>query len=145
MWVRVAVTRLLHNLAARGPKEAPLPDALAGDLHDAAADPELAQIKQTYREEFTAAFRAAVDSLDVADRVLLHQSITQRRTQAALAEAYDVHINTIARWIRRARTALEAAVREQLASRLKVTDTQFRSLLALVRSRLDLSLGALEP
>jgi RNA polymerase sigma-70 factor (ECF subfamily) len=143
MWVRVTVTRLLHNLVERGPREAPLPDVLAEDIEAAEADPELQHMKETYREEFRAAFAEAVSRLDVGDRVLLHQTFALKLKQAALADAYDVHINTIARWLRRARGSLEREVRGALTERLEITQTQFDSVFDLVRSRLDLSLGPL--
>ena len=64
-----------------------------------------------------------------------------KRSQEDLAEAYAVHVNTIARWLARARTSLEDGVRAALRSRLKVGEGQFTSILRLVRSQLDVSLG----
>lgn len=143
LWVRVSVVRTLQNLVHRGPRETPLSDALAQSLQDAPVEPELAHMKRLYREQFRQALTEAVERLAVGDRLLLHQRFVQRVPQAALARAYEVHVNTIARWSRRARESFERELREALARRLELEVDQLGSVVAMVRSRLDVSLGRL--
>jgi hypothetical protein len=61
----------------------------------------------------------------------------------SLAAAYDVHTNTIARWLGRARQTLEAKVKQGLAGRLALNEEQLASVLRLIRSQLDVTLGRL--
>src|SRR5262249_20611221 len=141
VWLRVVLTRMVQNLSARGPKETPLDGALLADLPDGTGDPLLEGMRRTYRAEFRAAFAAAVGSLDVRDRVLLHQRFVSKRTQEELSADYQVHVNTVARWLSRVRKLVEDRTREELRSRLRLDEGEFTSILRLVGSQLDLSLG----
>lgn len=141
VWLRVALLRLVQNLAMRAPREAPVePEALA-DVAVPGGDPELEHMRRLYREEFREAFRAAFSGLGEEDRLLLRQRFGRRASQEELAAAYGVHVNTVARWLARAREALERGVRESLKARLRIGDVQFASILRLVRSQLDMTLG----
>jgi RNA polymerase sigma-70 factor (ECF subfamily) len=137
VWLRVALLRLVQNLATRASREAPVePEALA-DVAVPGGDPELEHMRRLYRE----AFRAAFSGLEEEDRLLLRQRFGRRASQEELAAAYGVHVNTVARWLARAREALERGVRESLKARLRIGDVQFASILRLVRSQLDVTLG----
>jgi RNA polymerase sigma-70 factor (ECF subfamily) len=143
VWLRVAALRLLTNLVTRAPRETPLEDELLAAEPLAGADPELEHMRNLYRAEFKQAFAAAVAALDVDDRVLLHQRFASRLSMEELAAAHDVHVNTASRWLQRARTALERAVRDDLQRRLRVSEGQLQSILRLVQSQLDITLGRL--
>jgi RNA polymerase sigma-70 factor, ECF subfamily len=143
VWLRVAALRLLTNLVTRAPRESPLEDELLAAEPLATADPELEHMRRLYRAEFKQAFAAAVAALDVDDRVLLHQRFASRLSMEELAAAHDVHVNTVGRWLQRARAALEGAVRDDLRRRLRVSDGQLQSILRLVQSQLDVTLGRL--
>jgi RNA polymerase sigma-70 factor (ECF subfamily) len=145
VWLRVVVARLLTNVATRGPREATHEAELFDELPATTEDPELDAVRARYRVEFEQAFHEAVRSLPVRDRLLLHQRFVGKKSQDELARTYDVHTNTVARWLGRARAALEARIREELAQRLSVGEGEFTSILQMVRSRLDITLGALEP
>jgi RNA polymerase sigma-70 factor, ECF subfamily len=141
VWLRVALLRMVQNLATRAPRELAVePEALA-DVAVPGGDPELEHMRRLYREEFRQAFREAFGALGAQDRLLLRQRFSGRATQEELAMAYDVHVNTMARWLTRAREALEQGVRESLKARLRIGDTQFASILRLVRSQLDVTFG----
>jgi RNA polymerase sigma-70 factor (ECF subfamily) len=86
---------------------------------------------------------AAVAALDVDDRVLLHQRFASPASMEELAAAHDVHVNTISRWLQRARAALESSLRDDLQRRLRVSEDQLQSILRLVQSQLDVTLGRL--
>jgi len=143
VWLRVAALRLLTNLVTRGPRETPLEDELLAAEPLATADPELEHMRRLYRAEFKQAFAAAVSALDVDDRVLLHQRFASRLSMEELAAAHDVHVNTVSRWLQRARAGLERGVRDDLQRRLRVSDDQLQSILRLVQSQLDVTLGRL--
>jgi RNA polymerase sigma-70 factor (ECF subfamily) len=140
LWVRVAALRMVQNLATRGPREqAASLDSLA-ELPAPGADPELDHLRRTYGAQFRDAFKAASAALSPEDRLLLEQRFVSRMSQEALARSYDVHVNTMARWLARARDALEAGVRETLTARHGISEAELTSVLRLVRSQLDVSL-----
>jgi RNA polymerase sigma-70 factor (ECF subfamily) len=141
VWLRVVLARMVQNLSMRGPKEAPMDGALLADLPASTGDPMLDAMRDKYRLEFKASFSAAVASLDVRDRVLLHQRFSLQRTQEDLAKDYDVHVNTVARWLGRIRTTVEERTRAELRGRLRLDEGEFTSILRLVASQLDLTLG----
>jgi RNA polymerase sigma-70 factor (ECF subfamily) len=141
VWLRVVLARMVQNLSMRAPKEAPLDGAAFADLPAPSGDPLLDAMRETYKVEFRAAFSAAVATLDLRDRLLLHQRFAGHKTQEELAQEYGVHVNTVARWLARARKAVEEATREELRRRLRVGEGEFTSILRLVGSQLDLTLG----
>lgn len=145
LWLRVAALRTLHNVVARKPKETSIEQELLDALPAENVDPELLHLKSLYRAAFREAFASGVAALSVEDRALLHQRFVGNLTQPQLAEAYDVHVNTIARWIEKARQTLERAIYRDLESRLDVKGEELESILRLVRSQLDVSLGGLTP
>ncbi|HVE86484.1 MAG TPA: sigma-70 family RNA polymerase sigma factor [Myxococcales bacterium] len=145
VWLRVASLRLLTNLVTRAPRETPLEDELLAAEPMATSDPELEHLRTLYRQEFKQAFAAAVASMGVDDRVLLHQRFAGRLSLEELAAAHEVHVNTVSRWLQRARAALEAGVRSDLRRRLRISDDQLQSILRLVQSQLDVTLGRLLP
>ena len=59
---------------------------------------------------------------------------------------YGVHHATVARWLTHARDALAGAVHRELSTRLRLGPEDLASVLALIRSRIELSIGrVLEP
>jgi RNA polymerase sigma-70 factor (ECF subfamily) len=145
LWVRVAALRTLHNVVVRKPKETSIETELLDALPAESVDPELLHLQNLYRAAFREAFAAGLAVLSVEDRALLHQRFIGGLTQQQLAAAYQVHVNTIARWLEKAREKLESAIHRDLELRLKVNRDELKSILRLVRSQLDISLGALTP
>jgi RNA polymerase sigma-70 factor (ECF subfamily) len=144
-WLRVVAARVVQNLATRGPRETVLDGEAIADLAPRTGDEELDRLRARYRPEFRAAYAAAAAALPVRDRVLLHQRFAERLTQPELAERYRVHVNTVARWLSHAQHELAVGIRAELGARLSLPDGEFTSLLKLVHSELDVSLGALGP
>lgn len=139
-WVKVVAAREAARLLARDRRQEPLEDdALAGELA-AGDDPELDHLKRTYREEFRAAFAAAVDALTDRERLLLCQHTLDGLGIDALAKLYGIHRATAARWVAAARQAVVDGTRAQLTARLRVAPDELDSILRLIRSQLDVSL-----
>jgi RNA polymerase sigma-70 factor (ECF subfamily) len=145
VWLRVVLVRLLQNLGTRGPRELLLDGETLADAAGATLDPELERLRELYKDAFRRAFAAAAASVPLRERVLLHQSFALRRTQDSLAAEYQVHVNTVARWLARARERLEQAVRLELSQRLRLGDGDFTSIVRLVGAHLDVTLGRLAP
>jgi RNA polymerase sigma-70 factor (ECF subfamily) len=142
-WLRVVAVRLLLNLATRGPQDRPGPRELSEETPVLGPDPELEQLKQLYREEFRAAFHAALPRLEPAERNLLRQAVVEELGIDALAELLGVHRATAARRLAAARERLGALVREELGVRLQVAGHDLESILRLVRSRIQVTLDEL--
>jgi RNA polymerase sigma-70 factor (ECF subfamily) len=137
-WLRITATRELIRHQKKRSREVPAARPLEEALGDG-GDPVLDQMKVEYRAEFAVALREAIAALSAEDRTLLRQQIVDGLSIDALGAAYGVHRATAARWVNRARGALVAATRSQLAVRLAVSADEVDSVIRLVQSRLDAS------
>ncbi len=143
-WLRVVAIRTALRLRKEQKK-------LAGsDPEDAArplfgvADPELDYLKLRYRAEYEQAFQGALSKLSKRERLYLRLHYVDRLSIDKLGGLYRVHRSTIARRLAAHRQKLYETTRELLRERLRVSDSEFESLLALVRSQLAVSIrGAL--
>lgn len=140
-WIRaVAVRRILTALRK---VELPIdPVESAGELL-VPEDPELLLFRESYGETFREVFREAIEGLDRADRVVLHHRYVDGLTLDRLARALGVHRATAARRLARVRRQLLASVTAGLSERLGLEPEQLRSIVRLVRSQFELSLGPL--
>ena len=138
-WIRITATRELIRHLKKAKREAPIERSLEEAL-GAESDPMLSQLKAEYRAEFATALKAAIDGLSSEDRMLLRQSIVEQLPIDTIGAAFGVHRATAARWLQRARAALVAGTRDQLAQRLKMPVDQVDSVIRLVQSRLDASM-----
>lgn len=84
------------------------------------------------------AFTASVATLSMFDRELLRATIVDGQTIDQLAGQHDVHRATAARWIGRARGALDDALRAALAKDLALSETEVSSVLRAVQTSLVL-------
>ncbi|MEZ4453707.1 MAG: hypothetical protein R3B09_29905 [Nannocystaceae bacterium] len=144
-WIRVtAIRTALNLLEAEGRRAA---RDVGGDdpseLFAVGVDPELDLIKARYRGEFEAAFREALADLEVRDRNLLRFAYAESLTPGRIGAIYNVHRTTAMRWLQAAEAALLAGLRGRLVLRLKVSEAECDSLIAVLRSRLSLTLSGL--
>jgi RNA polymerase sigma-70 factor (ECF subfamily) len=141
-WLRVTATREVLDWLRKQRREVPQDDeALLGDLEAPAEAPELSHLKERYRGEFSAAFRRAIQSLEVRERNLLRQHYLDELSLEELAGLYRVHRATAARWLAAARATLLERTRDQISEALGLNRLEVDSLMRLVQSRLDLSAG----
>lgn len=120
-----------------------VPDDGAADLAAIDDDPELAYLKAHYRDAWKTAFTEAAGALDARDRNLLRLHHLSGVTLDALAAMYGVHRATAVRWLADARAKLLSGTRTRLASALTVSTAELDSILELIDSRLDASVGRL--
>ena len=138
-WVRVAAVRAALKHRARAGKSAPGDEALSR-FASPEDDPELAHMKQLYRDEFKLAFHAALDALEVRERNVLRHQVLDGLSIDAIGALYGVHRATAARWLARAREKLLLGTRNELRERLSVSREEFESIVGMIQSRLDVSL-----
>jgi RNA polymerase sigma-70 factor, ECF subfamily len=139
-WVAsaTATTLMMLRRAAGRRREVaaePSEPALAVQL-----DPELDYLKQRYTAEVEAAIVQSLNDLSDRQRTLLRLHLGEAMTIDVLGPIYGVSRSTAARWLTEARNALRAKVRDRLQAQLRLTASECDSLVALVNSRLDISL-----
>jgi RNA polymerase sigma-70 factor (ECF subfamily) len=103
-------------------------------------DPELKHLKDEYRDEFKAAFVAALRSLEPKERNLLRQRFIDELSLEQLAKLHQVNRVTISRWLAQIRSGVLSQVREALKGRLGLDTQGVNSILRLLRSQFDVSI-----
>jgi RNA polymerase sigma-70 factor, ECF subfamily len=148
VWLRVvAVRAAVSLLRARDPIGKGSGDTVADEALLRAAsssnDPELDLIKARYAGEFKAALEGALRSLPTKERTTLRLHFVDGLNIDQIGTIFRVHRSTVARWIARSREQLLEEVRRVLTTELRLTPTEFQSLMGDVESRLHLSLHRL--
>ena len=138
-WLHVTVMRAALNAVRDAP--APVDAALYGALERLVADPELEELRGSFRELFASSFAKAVASLSVRQRALLRHALIDRLNVRQIARVYGVHFTTVARWIAGAREALAIETRRLLADHLDVSDSELHRMIGAVQSRIELGLS----
>jgi RNA polymerase sigma-70 factor (ECF subfamily) len=139
-WVATIARRTALNLRRRKADRAH--DEVASGVRElgTAVGPELALLKARYKGEFEASIRAGLASLSDKERTLLLLHLVNGLTLPQLAAMQNVSRATVARWLAAAREALFLATRQALVERLRLSPSEYESVLGLVRSQLEVSI-----
>ncbi|HEY5936886.1 MAG TPA: sigma-70 family RNA polymerase sigma factor [Kofleriaceae bacterium] len=144
-WLGVAATRTALNLMReRRPQVALDEDDEA--IAAAIADPDVALMRERYRDEVAGAVRAAFEALDNArDRNLLRLYYLERVGVVELGQMYQVHASTVSRWLAALREHIVADTQFRLAERLGISGhyDDLASVIRALRSDLDVTLSRL--
>ena len=140
-WVRVVAMRIAYTHLRESAKEPDDDVAAFESLADDSDAPDVAHLKARYAGEVREAFAEAVSSLPVETRAVLRAQAIDGLTIDQLGALYQVHRATAARWVAHAKDALLDALRTSLQRRLGVDRDACDSIVALVRSRVDLSMS----
>jgi RNA polymerase sigma-70 factor (ECF subfamily) len=105
------------------------------------ADPELLYMRRKYASAFESAFRDAVAALTSEERNLLRYHYLDRLNIDHIGAIYSIHRVSAARRLTRIRAQLVEGARGRLADSLRIEGTELRSVLRLIESQVDLSLG----
>lgn len=139
-WLRVVAVRTAISMK-RGAKREQRTDSDEPLLDIPAVESaELGTLRARYKDEFKAAFQASLAALSPRDRNVLRLSYLDGLNIDQIGAVYRVHRATVARWLAAAREQLFDATRERLSEKLGLTPSEFTSIVALVRSHVDLSL-----
>jgi RNA polymerase sigma-70 factor (ECF subfamily) len=141
-WIRTAAVRASIDLIRRR-RDLPIEDEELVMVPALADDPEIAHMKERYRDDVRAAVQEATAQLSPRDRLLLKYHYVDGFSIDRIGAIYDVHRATAARWLGTARDALADRTQALLVGRLGVTESQLRSIARLVESQLDLSIRRL--
>jgi len=109
----------------------------------AVINPELAYIKRLYKTEIEQAIETALNGLDARASLLLRLHFGERMSIDQLGALYKVNRATAARRVIAARDTVANAIRADLRRRLKLSDSDYQSLVALLRSELDMTIADL--
>jgi RNA polymerase sigma-70 factor (ECF subfamily) len=137
-WLKVAAARLAVDL--RREQKVSAAPAVQRDVPLPPLDPELSYLKTRYRAEFQEAIQAGFKGLSARDLTLLRLHFLEEVPTGSIARMYRVSARSVQRWILAAQQAVMDAVRQELRSRLTLTESELTSLVGLVLSQLTLSL-----
>jgi RNA polymerase sigma-70 factor (ECF subfamily) len=98
-------------------------------------------LKARYGREFKEAFQTILEHLTIKQRNVLRMYLLEGMTTESIGQLYQVHAATAWRWITAARQMLISETRRLLAEKLKISATEMESLMGILRSQLDISIG----
>ena len=137
-WLRVLSTREgLTSMRARA--DEPLPDEER--LASLEEDLEMSFVKENCRAAFKEAFGEAIRSLPARERTLLKQHYLDGLSAREIARMRRVHHGTAARWLEDIREAVFKRTRASLQERLQLDVTEFESMIRVLQSRWDVTIG----
>lgn len=136
-WLRVCAVREAQSMKREGQRERALPE---DDLSSDQVDPELVWLKDRYGDAVSEAFKEALGKLEPDHRTMLRMHYVDGLTIEQVGQVFRVSRATAARMLLKARDGLVEHVREKLSSAFGIEEGEAQSILALVRSRIDLSL-----
>jgi RNA polymerase sigma-70 factor (ECF subfamily) len=103
------------------------------------SDPEVEVIRDRYQGALKAAIKRALAALDEEERTLLRAHVIDGLTVEQIRARMGVHGSTVSRRISRAREHVRELTKSELARELPMRKSEFRSLVGLLRSELDVS------
>jgi RNA polymerase sigma-70 factor (ECF subfamily) len=140
--VKVTAVRTAISLL-RKERGVALPTDELEQLASPAEDPELHFLKAHYREAFRSAFARAVGLLDGRERNVLRLHLLGGMTLEQVARMYGIDRSTVVRLLQKVRSKLFTHTRKALREDLAIERAELDSVLALIRSRFEVSLGRL--
>lgn len=140
-WLRATATHIFIDQQRAQKEHLPLKEDLAERLASHEVSPELRSIKQQHKAAFGAALREALASLSSKERNVVRMHTLEGLSIDQIGAFYGVHRVTAFRWIESARQTLVDYTREQLAKKLKLSDTELSSLMGVMVSGIDISLA----
>jgi len=140
-WAAVAARRLAISMLRSVHVEGRVREnaALAADLNW--TDPAVALAKHRYYADFRRALEEAISQVGDRERMLLRLHLVKGATTRKIAEIYRVSQPTASRWLDQARARILEETQRLLRERLKLSAEEIESLVALIKSQLDLSLS----
>jgi RNA polymerase sigma-70 factor (ECF subfamily) len=139
-WVRVVAVREALSSVRSERRRALADDDELLAIEASATGPELGALKEQYREQFAAAFTAALGELEPAERNLLRLHYLHGLSIDELGGLLRIHRSSAARRIVKTRETLLSGTRRSLQAKLSLGRPDFDQLMGLVASRLDLSI-----
>jgi RNA polymerase sigma-70 factor (ECF subfamily) len=141
-WVRAAAVRASFRVM-RQPKGQAEVDATVLRGIPASGDIELDYMRRTHGPDVGVALKEAFLGLSAEERNLLRHHFAHGLTVDDLAALYKIHRSTAARRLVAAKVLLAERTREVLALRMGVRPSEVSSLVRLIESQLEVTLGSI--
>jgi RNA polymerase sigma-70 factor (ECF subfamily) len=132
---RIAFHQARHTAAEKRALEK------AADLLGVQIDPELAVIKEHYRDLFQEAVDQAVRVLDDHERMIVRMQVVDGLALDEIANVYRVSQSTVSRRLAKARAKVTAQCRRLLRERVQLSTQEFESIFHLLMSQLHVSVS----
>jgi RNA polymerase sigma-70 factor (ECF subfamily) len=142
-WLGIIALRTAQNLRRRKADDPRLHVGEGGRSTPDSVDVERDYLRARYREHFAGALRKALASLPERERTILRLQLGERLSIDEIAARLEIGRATATRWLRIARERLVDETRERLCEALRITQSDYRSLAAVVRSEIDVSVAKL--
>ena len=142
-WLRVAGLRLASNQRRDEATRAAKTRGLDAPAAIRAVDPEMALVERRYGEAFNHALRDAFTTLTAEERAVLRLHFVDKLNIERIGAVLGLSRATVGRRVIAGRERLLAESMRLLSDRLSATPTEIQSLLGALRSKLEVSLGAL--
>ncbi len=140
-WLRAVIGRLVIDASRERPRDVPGPEVDSSDLACGRDDPDRSLLKQTYQEALEAAFVHAAERLSLREKNLLRYGLSEGLNIDQIGRIYSVHRVTAARWLQKARASFVEHIQAVMMERLKMSASEFDSVLRLVMSQIDVTIA----
>jgi len=140
-WFRAVVGRLVIDVSREGHRDVPTPESDFLELASNGDDPDRRLLQETYRQAFKQAFDLAADRLSPREKNLLRYGLAEGLNIDQIGHIYGVHRVTAARWLQKARAVFVEQIRRLMMERLRLTPSEFESVLRLVISQVDVTIA----
>ncbi|HZS42062.1 MAG TPA: sigma-70 family RNA polymerase sigma factor [Polyangia bacterium] len=142
-WVSVVAQRIALSLRRGHKAQQRAGERSIAEALPAGGDPELDYLQVRYRALFREAFATAVAALTDRQRLLLRLQVLEQMSHDEIAAIYRVSQSTVTRWTASAREAILHRTQEELRTSIGTDTAEFHSLMAMLGSKLDLSIARL--
>ena len=142
-WLRVVAIRDALKLVNSTSRRAQKDQEMLCTLLTPDVGPDMLYMKELYRDTVRNAFATALRELDNKERTLITQHVLDGLTFDQMAPLYGVGRSTIGRRLAAAREKLATLTRREVSTRLEMSNTDIDSVIRLVESQLDITLGPL--
>lgn len=145
-WVRVTAVRTVLDIVrwkVDGKRRVSVEAGVLEAMPGREPDPELDYLRRAHGDRLPQAMQRAFASLTSRQRNLLRHRFLHGLSTDRIATIYAVHRATAFRWLEAARQQLFDNTRDELRRELALEGRDLESLIAALRSRIDLSVGQL--
>jgi RNA polymerase sigma-70 factor (ECF subfamily) len=140
-WLRAVIGRLVIDASRERPRDVPTPDGDFSGVASGGDDPDLRFVKQTYQEALEIAFVQAAARLSPREKNLLRYGLAEGLSIDQIGAIYGVHRVTAHRWLQQARVSFAEQIRRVMMARLKMSPSEYGSVVRLVMSQFDVTIA----
>ncbi len=140
-WLRAVIGRLAIDASRERPRDAAGAEVDFREVACGGDDPDRVLLKQMYGQALEHAFHRASERLSSRDKNLLRYALSEGLNIDQIGRIYNVHRATAFRWLRQARESLVEHIRAIFVAQMKMSDSEFDSVLRLVMSQFDVTIA----